>query len=116
MDEAQIAHSIFANASQIEKMGIVSFLFIFCMSLIYLLRKATSDKAEVIKLLDAHKEEMRELLDREREDRAKFNDKYIEGISKFNQSIDEIKIISKQNQEMYNTFFKSILEKGFKNG
>lgn len=116
MDEAQIAHSIFANASQIEKMGIVTILFLVCMALLYLLKKASSDKAEVLKLLETHKTEMHDLLDRDREDRMKLYDKVVEGIAKTNQSIEEMKNLSRQNQEMMNTLFKSIIDRGGNNG
>lgn len=114
MDETQVVNSLLANASHIEKMGIVTILFLVCMALLYLLKKASSDKAEVLKLLDNHKEEMRDLLERDREDRTKLYDKMVEGITKTNQSIDEMKNISKQNQEMYNSFFKTMLERGMK--
>lgn len=112
MDETQIAHTLLSNASQIEKMGIVSILFLVCMALLYLLKKASSDKAEVLKLLETHKSEMHDLLDRDREDRMKLYDKVVEGIAKTNQSIDEMKNLSRQNQEMMNTLFKAIIDRG----
>lgn len=114
MDETQIVHTLFSNASQIEKMGIVTILFLVCMALLYLLKKATSDKQEMLKLLETHKAEMHDLLDRDREDRMKLYDKVVEGIAKTNQSIDEMKNLSRQNQETMNMLFKAFLEKGGK--
>lgn len=109
MDEAQVVTSILANITHIEKLGIVSILFLVCLALLYLLRKATSDREEMLKLLDDHKAEMHDLLDRDREDRMKLYDKVVEGITKTNQSIDEMKNLSRQHQDMMTTLLKTLV-------
>lgn len=107
MNEMQVAHTLLSNATNLEKIGIVGFSFIICTGLLYLLRRATSDKKEVLAILEEHKKETRDLLDRDREDRVRFYEKMIE-------AINEMKAISKQSQEINNTLFKAFLEKGGK--
>lgn len=114
MPEIQAATSLFQVASQVEKLGIVAILFLICIVLAWLLRKSVNDKDEVIDKLDTHREDINKILANEREDRRKFDERMVECMTRINQSIEEIKNLTKQQQEFSKTVIQLAL--GSKNG
>lgn len=112
--EVETATSLFQLASQAEKLGIVALLFLICLVLTWLLRKAVSDKEEVLDALETHRTNIDKILAVDREDRQRLYEKNVEGITKINQSIDEIKNLVKQQQDFSNSVLKYFMEKGSK--
>lgn len=93
--EIQAATSILQIASQTEKLGIVGILFVICIVLSFLLKKAVGDKHEILKIIAEDKA-----------DRDKLNDKIVEGMAKINQTQDEIKNLLRQQQDFTATLMK----------
>lgn len=97
--EIQAAQSLFQIATQAEKLGIVAVLFIICLVLAWLLKRAVSDKQEVLRMLAEDKA-----------DRDKLNDKIVDGMARMNQTQEEMKNILRQQQDLTATMMKIHLE------